>query len=244
MISNLTFNEQSLHFAQLSELAYSDGDPFNSLQYQSIFLNRKGTQAYILWNEDDIVIVCRGTEPTQFDDIRSDIDLKLVTCHSGHGQVHAGFKRSVDRIWPDIVSFLKDKPQKVWCTGHSLGAAMATLITARLYNDVILPDPVLFTYGSPRVGDQTYVNYLNALSVTHYRWVNNADIVTRNPLLPYVHHGELFYFNHHGILSKMTWWRLVKDRVKGFYVGLKRGKVNFFVNHLIENYIKNLENLK
>jgi hypothetical protein len=84
---------------------------------------------------------------------------------------------------------------------------------------------------------------MNNLGVEHHRWVNNADIVTRNPIYPYKHHGKLHYFDHYGDVRIFTRWQMIKDRVKGFYKGFKKGKVNFFVNHFMDNYIKNLEKL-
>jgi hypothetical protein len=41
----------------------------------------------------------------------------------------------------------------------------------------------------------------------------------------------------------MSAWQTAKDRLKGFWVGIKKGKINFYVNHSIENYIANLEEL-
>lgn len=244
MISDLSFNAKSLLFAEFSDLAYSNTAKFNG--YKEKFLNKSGTQAYFLWNDTDVIIVCRGTQPTELADIASDIKFALVPSSAGIGLVHRGFKHSVDLIWDDLVALLdKYSPgRKVWCTGHSLGAAMATLIATRCCRMDGLPDPVLFTYGSPRVGDKIYARLMDGLGLEHHRWVNNEDIVTRNPLPPYFHYGTLHYFDHNGNLASLTRWQTFKDRVKGFWTGIKKGKVNFFVNHLMQNYLTNLRNLK
>ena len=120
---------------------------------------------------------------------------------------------------------------------------MATLIATRCHQSPELPKPILYTFGSPKVGNKEYIDHMNSLNIEHHRFVNNADIVTRNPLYPYEHHGELYYFDHHGKLTNMTKWQTVKDRVKGFFIGIKKGKINFFVNHFIDNYVDNLEKL-
>lgn len=248
MISELSFNEQSLLMARLSALAYNDHQTFEDYGYDSVFLDVKGSQAYVLWNNFDLIIVCRGTQPNQLSDIIADIRFHLVPSSSGVGEVHAGFKHSVDLLWPTMVKLIQkySTNRKMWCTGHSLGAAMATLITARCHRLDLrgVPNPVLFTYGSPRVGNSEYRGLLRSLNIEHHRWVNNADIVTRNPILPYKHHGTLHYFNHYGQVSNVTRFRLVWDRILGTITGIKKGKINFFVNHLIDNYIKNLENLQ
>ena len=61
-------------------------------------------------------------------------------------------------------------------TGHSLGAAMATLYTTEL---AIAGYTVqLTTFGLPRVGDTAYYNYFSSFTkVTHFRVVHEKDIV-------------------------------------------------------------------
>lgn len=245
MISKLTVYKQALLMAQLSDLAYNDNQLFTDFGFDSIFLSRNGTQAYFLWNRQDAIIVCRGTQPTEWADIKADLTLDLVPSSSNHGLVHHGFKHSVDLIWPDLMILLKKfgSNRHIWCTGHSLGAAMATLITSRCHQLTYVPNPVLFTFGSPKVGNAEYVEFMNSLNIEHHRWVNNSDIVTRNPLGPYIHHGELNYMDHDGNVAVMGFLRLLIDRIKGFIVGLRRGKINFFVNHFITNYVKNLKEI-
>lgn len=245
MVADLSFEQKSVLMATLSNLAYNNDQEFKELGYDSKFISRNGSEVYVLWDNDDLIVVCRGTQPTELTDIMHDIECALVPSRSGHGLVHHGFRNSVDLIWIDLLKMLQKygTNRKVWCTGHSLGAAMATLITARCARFENLTTPTVFTYGSPRVGDMTFIKHMNRLGIEHHRWVNNADIVTRNPIYPYTHHGQLHYFDHYGDVRVFTRWQKIKDRVKGFYTGLKKGKVNFFVNHLMENYLKNLGKL-
>jgi len=238
--------EQALLMAKFSSLAYNDNQLFNEYGYDSIFLSKNGTQAYFIWDDKNIIIVSRGTQPTEWTDVKADIEFQLVPSLDNHGEVHKGFKESVDNIWKDLLILFKKygKNRKIWCTGHSLGAAMATIIATRCHQNPDLPNPILYTFGSPKVGNQAYIDHMNSLSIEHHRFVNNADIVTRNPVYPYEHHGVLYYFDHHGNLANMSKWQTAKDRLKGFWVGIKKGKINFFVNHFIERYIDNLELLK
>jgi triacylglycerol lipase len=88
--------------------------------------------------------------------------------------------------------------QKLWFCGHSLGAAMATIMASRCMFYASVPNPEeLYTYGSPRVGWKGYVVHLG---VVHHRWKNNNDIVTTVPptLLGYRHHGTQHYLNAYG----------------------------------------------
>ena len=70
----------------------------------------------------------------------------------------------------------------VWVTGHSLGAALATLATIRLTNDGI-PVNGLYTYGCPRVGEVKFRSLFEEnVTARAYRLVNNNDIVARIPI--------------------------------------------------------------
>ena len=142
------------------------------------YYDRDGAQAYIFGNDDDRVIVCRGTEPNDWNDIKADLDLATVIAETA-GRVHRGFKREVDDLWPRLEQALVNNTRPLWFTGHSLGGAMATICAGRCQLSYIQSNPrALYTYGSPRVGNRRYVNYVH---IEAYRWVNNNDIVTRVP---------------------------------------------------------------
>jgi len=130
--------------------------------------------------------------------------------------------------------------RKLWFCGHSLGAAMATIMASRCKHEERLNDPVmLFTYGSPRVG---WKGYCNSLGVVHHRWRNNNDIVTTVPLklMGYTHHGLEHYINAYGQVRNPTGWQRVKDKFRGLWMGLKQGKVDSFSDHSIDAYIKHI----
>jgi kumamolisin len=74
----------------------------------------------------------------------------------------------------------------VMVTGHSLGAALATLYTLDNARSDQIYNPLLCTFASPRVGDSTFVSTFNGLGLTSWRIVNTPDIV---PYLPPEHLG-------------------------------------------------------
>lgn len=246
-INQTKFTEQAYLFARLSRLAYKDLDQveeeFAQLGFNARFFDINGSQAYLLTNAHDLVVVCRGTQPTEFTDIAADLDARMVPSSTGIGHVHSGFKRSVDNIWPELENQLREygKTKTIWCTGHSLGAAMATLLAYRLQRTEDCPNPgALFTYGSPRVGNKKYVQQIQSIGLLHFRFVNNADIVARVPVWPYRHFGGHYYMNHWGNLRAPTNWQVIKDVWRGFVVGLGRREINFFSNHSIDRYENNL----
>ena len=247
-ISDIDFKQRSLLFAKLAEISYNDNIKDVKKQVKELgfttveFYNRDGAQAYRFANKDDMVIACRGTQPTEFNDIAADLKAVPVVAETV-SRVHQGFKAEVDELWPMVLKDLAAKPPKqtLWFCGHSLGAAMATIMASRCMYEDAVPDPQeLYTFGSPRVGWRGYVVHLG---VEHHRWVNNNDIVTRVPLrlMGYTHHGEEHYMNAYGDVRKMSGWQRAKDRWRGFVMGLKAGGVDNFSDHSMTNYIANLK---
>ena len=248
-ISKMNFADRSLLFAKLSSIAYNDKIKEVKKQVKELgfttveFYNRDGAQAYRFQNKEDLVIACRGTQPTEFNDIKADLKAVPVVAETV-SRVHQGFKQEVDDLWPMIVEDITRKQnldKKLWFCGHSLGAAMTTIMASRCFHDIDLNDPIeTYTYGSPRVGWPTYVK---SLGMTHHRWVNNNDIVTSVPLwiMGYRHHGEEHYMNAFGNVRKSTGWQRFKDRMRGMWMGLKQGSIDNFSDHGMNFYIANLE---
>ena len=235
-------------FAKLSSIAYNNIKEAKSqakkLGFTTVeFYEKDGAQAYRFMNKEDLVIACRGTQPTEFNDLKADLKALPVMAETV-GRVHIGFKTEVDDIWPMIEEDINRKTnvtKTLWFCGHSLGAAMATIMASRAKHNVELNDPVeLFTYGSPRVG---WREYCNSLNVIHHRWKNNNDIVTTVPLavMGFKHHGECHYINAYGNVRNPTGWQMFKDRMRGMWMGIKKGKIDNFGDHSMVEYIKYLE---
>ena len=216
----------------------------NNIKYSSVkFFTNDSAQGYGIVMSDRIVIALRGTEPTQAKDMLADI--KTWPSESDTvGKVHAGFKAEIDKLYPAITKWLKPKGnKKLIITGHSLGAAMATILASRL--KPTSPDLVLYTFGCPRTGNKEWgVQFAN---IEAYRFVNNNDIIPQVPMLGYYRHvGELNYITYDfKILTDLTWWQRFVDKVKG---KLKAwSKFQWFdgiYDHLSSNYIKKINSRK
>jgi len=103
-----------------------------------------------------------------------------------------GFREALDLVWDPTRDHLEDVApgREIWFTGHSLGAALATLAAARWAGT-----RGLVTFGAPRIGDSAF---RDAASVPTWRVVNNNDAVCRIPPWPYRHVGERIYVDRHG----------------------------------------------
>lgn len=241
-IENIGLLERSLLFAELSNLAYFPEHRTRNLVAElgyphCEFIDRDGSQAYILENDQDCIVVCRGTEPNEWNDIKADIDVVSVVAET-IGRVHRGFKTEVDDLWPVLENKLVKNQKSLWFCGHSLGGAMAAICAGRCYLSHIPSIPQgLFTYGSPRVGNARYVNHVK---LDYFRWVNNNDIVTHVPpaWMGYRHTGQELYINAYGRVREMTGWQRTKDRWRGFVMGVKKGRIDNFSDHSMDLYVK------
>ena len=243
-IQSLSFLRQSLLFAELSNLSYLSRADAGLLAYEIgfpeiRFYDRDGAQAYIFANRHDAVVTCRGTEPHDWNDVRADLDLGTSVAETV-GWVHRGFKREVDDLWPRLEQALVNNTRPLWFTGHSLGGAMAAICAGRCKLSYIRSNPqALFTFGSPRIGNRRYVNYVQ---IEAHRWVNNNDIICRVPpaWLGFRHKGHEVYLNAYGKIRRLTTWQRVKDRWRGFIRGLRERRFDHFADHSIGQYVEHI----
>ena len=120
------------------------------------------------------------------------------------GRAHRGFVN----IYKDLVMQTREIARKLdpskpcYISGHSLGAAIATLAAVDIAITVpaLRPQLHLYTYAGPRVGNADFANGHSRLIPNHYRLVNLADLV---PLIPstmllenitYIHCGQEWSF--------------------------------------------------
>ncbi|MGB5749188.1 MAG: lipase family protein [Desulfobacterales bacterium] len=194
--------------AEISTLVYADEDfvrtRFGQAGLTEVrFFDKQSTQCYVAHNDQLAIVAFRGSEiwkkKEKFDlnrvmaDLKADVDIRLADWPPG-GKVHRGFKDALEEVWSDLFPYitqLDGKGCKLWVTGHSLGAALATLCASR-YDNI----QGVYTFGSPRVGNDGFKEKLDA---NIYRVVNNDDIVARVPPPgTYVHVGELKFIDSDG----------------------------------------------
>lgn len=103
--------------------------------------------------------------------------LRGATVHKGFYNAYLSVARQVNLAAKSLLANCQNC--HVYVTGHSLGGAIATLAAADLYS--LTPDLTLYTFGSPRVGDQTFATYFDKIVPDTFRIVNNNDLVPHLP---------------------------------------------------------------
>ena len=213
------------------------------------FFSGESTQCFVASDARSIVVVFRGTETRRREgradfrnmvaDLKTDANIRLVELEPG-SRVHEGFSKALDQVWAELFEYIRSihrSDRKVWITGHSLGAALATLAAHR-YSDV----QGSYAFGSPRVGD---IGFRNNFCVKAYRVVNNNDIVTKLPPPgPYHHVGELEYIASNGLIyanptRRKMWVDMVRGEVKNTFSSLSQVKhgSSAFISDAIKDHV-------
>ena len=178
----------------------------------------EGAQAFLAVWSDKAILAFRGSQPKEggtrarggavakfflspfntrlqkwlANDVLADLNFKKTVTDQAHKvAIHTGFLNEVEKLWKNISHHLREETigVPVWVTGHSLGAAMATIAGMRY------PFEEVVTFGEPRVGSGIERAFL---AKRHVRYVNGDDPVTKVPPelgFNFEHHGEVVRIN-------------------------------------------------
>ena len=153
MKEQLSNKERALVAAKLAGIAYKNEKPAITAAKKLGFawvklISRDGAEVLIAKDRNDLWFAFRGTEPSKLNDVMADLNVIKNAAKAG-GRVHSGFQKEVNDLWMDVLAEIEHNDQlkvrkDVYMTGHSLGAAMAT-ISATRYTPCLL-----YTSPSPR----------------------------------------------------------------------------------------------
>lgn len=164
-----------------------------------------------------ILLSYRGTESRYYeqlyDELTATATIPKEPFPSG-GNIQTYFATAHKKLYSRVnasIDYLVRKYPKytVVITGHSLGAALASLSAVLLvYQNVVPANRMsLYTFGMPRVGDKEYAFNHDRLVANSWRVVHRRDIVSHIPTCnlitgcsittngPYHHRNEIFYPN-------------------------------------------------
>ena len=93
--------------------------------------------------------------------------------------------RDDDRVSAmDIALYLHNQDCKIYCTGHSLGGGMATLLGAYFISFGLNPAAIV-SFGSPPVGDHDFCEWFNEAVPVSWRFVNEDEFAPMAPPIPF-----------------------------------------------------------
>ncbi|MGM7702804.1 lipase family protein [Pseudalkalibacillus sp. Hm43] len=143
----------------------------------------------ILDSSHAVVTAFRGTRSTP--DWLVDADIEKKPFHGGY--VHDGFysvyRSCQDSLLNAYMGLAQKENKTLYITGHSLGAALATLHALDVANNrkgIHFKNIIMYNYASPLVGDHRFASIYNAIVPNSIRIVNTHDVV---PMIPYPRWG-------------------------------------------------------
>lgn len=149
----------------------------------------------------EMVAVIRGTET--INEWLHDFAFLFVPnpIHAGGGMTEDGFtaiyrsmRLGADPNSPAAISAISNLVKaggisSITVTGHSLGAALATLLSLDVGLNSGVAQTTCYTFASPRVGEQFFQHTYDSVVPDSYRIYNRPDVVPQTPVYPYEHVG-------------------------------------------------------
>lgn len=186
---------------------------------------------FILESPQTIIVAFRGTSSTTnwiSDMLASQRKFKYI---KENCLTHRGFTDIYSSARKQILSTLNQlsSEKTLFITGHSLGAALATLCAVDVAANTAFVSPNLYTYGSPRVGDPAFKKAFTKYVQSSYRITNTFDVVTLAPPSIYKlpKSEKTYYYNHVPTLFSLTF---------------QKGSIS--ANHIIGSYFAELSKLQ
>ncbi len=153
---------------------------------------------FAVQRKENYFLIFRGTQTVQEWIRNISISLSAYLLPE-YGRVHSGFLQTYYSVRRDVIETLSgiDPKAKLFVAGHSLGGALTTLALPDIKANLNRTVSALYTYGSPRVGDNNFVTAFNLeFGQRSYRIVNTSDIVTSIPLPGPIARVVGGYFSH------------------------------------------------
>lgn len=176
---------------------YKDWGGMKKLNATSFYGPVHDTNGYVGFDgEKSIWASFAGTDPLSIRSWLDDLNFPKTTDHPACSdcKVHEGFLESWNEVKAQVISLIKTllsahPKAKVHITGHSLGAAIATLALVDLI-DTFGSSKIatVYNFGSPRVGNTNFSEFTDSLDVQLYRTTHGHDPVPHLPPEDFIVH--------------------------------------------------------
>jgi predicted lipase len=212
---NESLSKQAINLSQAAYCVYDEWscetcmDGFE-LDY---VIEKHGEKALMGVNDDEntLFVSFRGSETilNWIDNLQvhkiSPYDDKSIEVSNGFFKAYSYLQSEIF----DKLDAMKNKynTNNLMITGHSLGAAIGTLLAY----DILTTNKTsnydiryLITFGSPRIGNDKFVESFENYALTHYRITHYYDMVPHLPqeFLNYLHVPSEIWYNEDNTISK------------------------------------------
>ncbi|MGH1487361.1 MAG: lipase family protein [Cellvibrionaceae bacterium] len=231
-------------YAMRAKLAYTSADQIKKtlkgIKYIKS-LDGIDVQYFVEMSPDNTQLVSvRGTD--NFKNIKEDADFVKAKDERLDIYVHSGFDKDAMSVYKDLLPRL-DKALPVLLTGHSLGAAIATLLMMYLHHDgFVINDSINF--GQPKV--------TNKEGVAKYDFLPLLRIVDQDDLVPLVppenlldlRHGVYEHLGKELILLRDQYYVLLSEKraeavsITDFWKNIGKESIT---DHYMDNYLLSIK---
>lgn len=158
-------------------------------------------QAFIGYDNDanTIILSFRGTVGTSITNWINDLTFTQIAPFPDYPtvKVHKGFFDMYLALKPEILDEISTMPKvPIQITGHSLGAALASVAAFDLGYTEKIELGAMYNFGSPRVGNYDWSEIHRYVVPNHWRVTHNKDLVVHVPAMQmnfYHNIIEVFY---------------------------------------------------
>ena len=186
-----------------------------------LFIAFRGTIKLEEWVQDFRYSQKQFIQPTKNPDLSQQKAMFLRNIENPP-MIHSGFLEVYFNFSEKLLSTIKQlKPKQIIITGHSLGAAIASICALNL--KILNYNCITYTFASPRVGDMNLSNFINKEKITIYNMINTLDII---PTLPpavspnFTDENNPHMYNDYGIPIRFSdnWKSNINNHLMAVYI--------------------------
>ena len=158
-------------------------------EFKEIYVNFNGASSPMHWKlmQNEFNLVVFPTSKSFKDSYKFKKEVK----------VHSGFLKLFNDVYPLVLERIQMALEscsdcQLVITGHSMGGIFLGMLAIRLRNDNLgIANPILASFGSPRVGNSVFAMVVPKVCKEAYRIVHNSDNVAKIPprILGYRHYA-------------------------------------------------------
>ncbi len=150
---------------------------------------------FIARMDEGTVFVFEGTQ--DMEDVIIDLQFGTTVPYKDHpsARVHEGFWKAYSSIRDEILMIVRNTNDRLFCTGHSLGAAMATILALDI-QESLGKRCIMYNMGSPRTGNANFAGLFEEGTENHRITHWNDPVPHLPPLVLGFHHaGDEMWYN-------------------------------------------------